>query len=262
LVFWRIAVFKKLLLTGAALALFATPGFAADLPMQAPVYVPPPVYNWTGFYIGGHVGGGWGDSSSIELAPGSASFPIGTVFNRTHTSGPLAGVQGGFNWQIGGFVLGVEGEFTAMGLSGTETTISAVNGFDSIVAARTESLEAVTGRIGYAVNNWLIFAKGGGAWTSGSSNGQDFLANGTFFETTSTRFNRNGWIAGGGFEWGFAPAWSAKFEYNHVDLGSTIITVVPSRGTNTFINSSYTIDLVKAGVNYHFNWGGPVVANY
>jgi outer membrane immunogenic protein len=253
---------KKIALTALAFLGLTDLSLAADLPMAAPAYVPPPIYNWTGFYIGGHVGGGWGDSSSIELAPGSASFPTGTVFTKDNLSGPLAGVQGGFNWQIGGFVLGVEGEYTAMGLSGTETTISAVNRFDDIVAARTKSLELVTGRIGYAVNNWLIYAKGGGAWSSGDTSGQGFLANGTLFETTTSHVSRNGWIAGGGFEWGFAPAWSAKFEYNHVDLGSTIITVVPSRGTNTFINSSYTIDLVKAGVNYRFNWGGPAVANY
>jgi outer membrane immunogenic protein len=253
---------KKIALTALAFLGLTDLSLAADLPMAPPMPLPEPVYNWTGFYIGGHIGGGWGEVQSTEIAPGSASFPTGTVFTKDNLSGPLAGVQGGFNWQIGGFVLGVEGEYTAMGLSGTETTISAVNGFDDIVAARTKSLELVTGRIGYAVNNWLIYAKGGGAWSSGDSNGQGFLANGTFFETTTTHVNRNGWIAGGGFEWGFAPAWSAKFEYDHVDLGSTIVTTVPSRGANTFSNSSYTIDLVKVGVNYHFNWGGPVVARY
>ena len=64
------------------------------------------------------------------------------------------------------------------------------------------------------------------------------------------------------FEWGFTPNWSAKIEYNHVDLGSTTVAVNSSRGTTNFVSSSDRIDIVKAGINYRFNWGGPVVAKY
>jgi outer membrane immunogenic protein len=111
-------------------------------------------------------------------------------------------------------------------------------------------------------DNWLVFAKGGGAWSSGSTSGNGFLANGTFFETTSSSTHRDGWVVGGGVEWGFAPGWSAKVEYNHIDFGSTNVTIFPSRGAVSFVTSSETLDLVKVGVNYRFNWGGPVVARY
>jgi outer membrane immunogenic protein len=254
---------KKIALTMLAFLGLTDLSLAADLPMKAPpMPLPEPFYNWTGFYIGGHIGGGWSDSTSIELPPGSASFPTGTVFTKAQNSGPLVGAQGGYNWQLGPVVLGVEGEFTAMGLHGSETSVSVVNGFISTSASRTKDLELVTGRIGYAANNWLIFAKGGGAWSSGASNSIGTLANGTFFETTTASFNRNGWVVGGGFEWGFAPNWSTKVEYDHIDMGSTNITIIPSRGANTFVTSSLTIDLVKVGVNYRFNWGGPAVAGY
>jgi outer membrane immunogenic protein len=255
---------KKIALTTFALLGLTDLSLAADLPMKArPMIEPVAYYNWSGFYFGVHAGWGWSDINATELAPGTASFPTGTVFTTNKLSGPLGGVQGGFNWQLGSnFVLGVEGEFSAMGLHGTAISVSTVNGFVSTVDARTKDLELVTGRIGYAANNWLIFAKGGGAWSSGSTSGTGVLANGTFFETTASSTHRDGWVVGGGVEWGFAPGWSAKVEYNHIDFGSTNITIVPSRGANSFVTSSDTIDLVKAGLNYRFNWGGPVVARY
>ena len=78
------------------------------------LYKAPPtvaaVYDWSGFYIGGHIGGGWADENSIELAPGTTPFPIGTAFAGHDLSGFLGGVQGGFNWQANNFVLGVEGD--------------------------------------------------------------------------------------------------------------------------------------------------------
>jgi outer membrane immunogenic protein len=118
-------------------------------------------------------------------------------------------------------------------------------------------LGLATARLGYAANNWLFYVKGGGAWGHGSSDGDGFLANGAFFQTTSSSTDRTGWVIGGGVEWGFAPNWSAKIEYNHIDFGSTTVAVNTSRGTTNFVDSSSTIDLVKAGVNYRFNWGAP-----
>jgi outer membrane immunogenic protein len=260
---------KKILLTGAALALIsANPAFAADLPAKtytkAPVYAAP-VYNWTGFYVGGHVGGGWADLGSTEIAPGTAAFPIGTVFSKTNMSGFLGGVQGGYNWQTSNIVLGIEGEYTWADISGTESTVSTAGrfaGFTSTVTAKTTDLALVTGRLGYAADNWLFFVKGGGAWGQGSSSGTGFLANGTIFETSSTSSNRSGWVIGAGVEWGFAPNWSAKLEYNHIDFGSTNLAVVGTVSGISNISSTATIDVVKAGVNYRFNWGAPVVAKY
>lgn len=255
---------KKLLLAGAILAVSA-PAFAADLPMKAPPMVAPvAVYNWTGFYIGGHVGGGWTEIGSVQLAPGSASFPTGTVFARNNLSGFLGGVQGGFNWQVSpNIVLGVEGEYSWADISGSATTVSIVNGFVSNTTAHTRELGLATARLGYAANNWLFYVKGGGAWGHGGSDGDGILANGTFFQTTSSSTDRTGWVIGAGVEWGFAPNWSTKIEYNHIEFGSSLVAVNTSRGTPpNLVSSSSTIDLVKAGVNYRFNWGGPAVGAY
>jgi outer membrane immunogenic protein len=265
-------VLKNLLLAGVALAVVSTAASAADLPARtytkAPAMIPPPVYDWTGFYFGGHIGGGWGENSVTELAPGTGAFPTGTVFDRTNLSGFLGGVQGGYNYQFSNIVLGVEGEYTWEGLSGTETTVSTVPrflGFSTTTTSHATDLALVTGRLGYAANNWLLYVKGGGAWGQGHSDGNAFLANGTLFENTSTgTVGRSGWVVGLGVEWGFAPNWSAKLEYNHVDFGSTNVVVNNSLGTApSNVSSSEHFDIVKAGVNYHFNWGAaPVVARY
>ena len=236
--------------------------YAADLPAKAPAYkAPPPIalYNWTGFYIGGHIGGGWADEGATELAPGTVSFPTGTVFNDHHLSGFLGGVQGGFNWQASNnFVLGIEGEYSWEDLRGTTSTVSIVNGFISTTTVKSTELALLTGRLGYAANNWLFYFKGGGAWGHGSSNGTGVTGAGAFFDTTSSSTDRTGWVVGGGVEWGFAPNWSAKIEYNHVDFGSTNVSILSSTGTTSFVSSKDREDIVKAGVNYHFNWGRPL----
>jgi outer membrane immunogenic protein len=267
--FRRITLVKKLLLASAALAglISANPVFAADLPAKtytrAPVYVPPQIYNWTGFYIGGNLGWGWTGLESTEIAPGTVAFPVGTAFTKNNENGFLGGVQAGYNWQVApAFVVGLEGEWSWTDISGAETTISTVNGFNSAVTAKVKDFALFTGRAGYAADNWLFYVKGGGAWAQGSSAGVGTFANGTLFDTTSSSTNRTGWTIGGGIEWGFTPNWSAKIEYNHIDLGSTNVAILSSAGTTSFVSSKETIDVVKGGINYRFNWGAPVAARY
>jgi outer membrane immunogenic protein len=258
-------VFKKLLLTGAALALFAAPGFAADLPMKAPAYVPPPVYDWTGFYIGGNAGWGWDTVKSTEIAPGAGAFPIGTAFTPRKENGWLGGVQAGYNWQPApNFVFGLEGEFTWSDITGTSVTISTVPRFAGFTSASTSKLKDFalgTFRLGYAADNWLFYGKGGVAW--GQFNGSSIATNpnGTLFQTATFGGIDAGWVVGVGTEWGFAPGWSARIEYDHIFFDSRPVLI---NGTVNLTNTSSgsNVDLVRAGVNYRFNWGVPVAAKY
>ena len=257
---------KKILLASAALAFFASPGFAADLPVKAPPPLPP-IYDWTGLYVGGNVGWGWGHNNSTELAPGNTAFPTGTAFTTENLNGFLGGVQAGFNYQAPyHLVVGVEGEFAWTDLTGTATTISTTTtapfvGFTSTATSKFKDFALLTGRVGYALDNWLLYAKGGVALGQSSSSGVNTLANGTLFSTTTSSTDRSGWVVGAGVEWGFAPGWSAKIEYNHIDFGSTNLTsfsVEPSGVvTTSLISSTERIDVVKGGVNYRFNWGTP-----
>ena len=252
-------------LAGALALSMSMPANAADLAARpytkAPV-MPVAVYNWTGFYVGGHIGWGWGEIDNISAAPGTAAFPTGTPFNRTSSDGFLGGLQGGFNWQYNALVLGIEGEYSWTDIKGTTTTVSPIiPAISTTATAKTDDIAMVTGRIGYAANEWLFYAKGGWAWAHGGSNGA-VTRTGVLISNTSASVDRDGWVVGAGVEWGFAPNWSAKVEYNHIDFGSKIVTVNQTVGAATFVDSSTKLDLVKAGVNYRFNWGGPVVAKY
>jgi outer membrane immunogenic protein len=257
---------KVLLCTTSMIVAAATQAAAADLAYKArPAAVAPvAVYNWNGFYVGGHIGGGWGQIDNTSAAPGSGAFPTGTPFARNDTSGFLGGVQGGFNWQVTNLVLGIEGEYTWTDVKGTATSQSTEPRFLAVTSTsttKTDDIAMVTGRIGYAANDWLLYAKGGWAWAEGGSNG--VVKNGDVTTSlTSSSTSRDGWVVGAGVEWGFAPNWSAKLEYNHIDFGSTQLEIVHIPAPNSFTDSSSKIDIVKAGVNYRFNWAGPVVAKY
>jgi outer membrane immunogenic protein len=101
----------------------------------------------------------------------------------------------------------------------------------------------------------------------GGSTSVATLANGTVDNTSAVaNFWRTGFVVGVGVEWGFAPNWSAKLEYDHLDFGSTNVQNLAltgaTAGTVSNDRSTVTTDIVKAGVNYHFNWGMPVVAKY
>jgi outer membrane immunogenic protein len=270
-------VFKKIIAAGAALTI-ATPGFAADLPAQtytkAPVMPAAAVYNWTGFYIGGHVGGAWSEAGSTELDPGTGAFPTGTVFDKAHPSGVLGGGQIGYNWQVpSNLVIGIEGEWSWADVKGSETTVSTVTvparliGLSSTSTHTVDDYATLAGRLGYAANNWLFFVKGGAAWERGGSTSVATLANGTVDDTSAVaNYWRTGFVVGVGVEWGFAPNWSAKLEYDHLDFGSTTVQDLTltgaTAGTVSNVRSTVTAEIVKAGVNYHFNWGMPIVAKY
>jgi outer membrane immunogenic protein len=269
LLFWSFAMVRKFLLASAALALISTnSGFAADLPVKAPpVPVPPPVYDWTGLYVGGNFGWGWAHVDGTQLAPGTTNFPTGTIFTRENSNGFLGGVQAGFNYQTPyHLVVGVEGDFDWTDIRGSATTISTVTGFTSTNNGRLRDFALLTGRVGWAADNWLFYAKGGVALGQSSSSSVGVLANGTLFETGSSTTDRTGWTIGAGVEWGFAPGWSAKIEYNHIDFVSSNIGInhIETVGTffTTFVSSTERVDVVKGGINYRFNWGAPVVANY
>src|ERR1700733_8524596 len=120
---------RKLVICGAV-AFAANGAIAADL---APVYkarpMAPPVYNWSGIYFGGHLGGGWSaeNDALVTAFPAAPAFPAGTALATDNLSGILGGVQGGFNWQFGGnWVIGFEGDFSWADVNGSATTGSAV----------------------------------------------------------------------------------------------------------------------------------------
>src|SRR6266851_2408721 len=130
--------------------------FAADLPVKAPAMLPIPVYKWTGFYIGGNVGGAW-ETGTIS------DSRFGVSFSHTR-SGFIGGGQIGYNWQVSPqFVLGVEWMFDGTDLRSNSGTI-AVLGTTLSASEKVDWLTTVAARFGYAANNWLFYGKAGGGW--------------------------------------------------------------------------------------------------
>jgi outer membrane immunogenic protein len=236
---------KRFMFSAAALVALAGPAAAADLAPRpytkappAPV-VPAIVYNWTGFYIGGHIGGDFAGSNS--LAGNNGRF--------------LGGVQGGFDYQFtSNFVGGIEAEYSWM--AGNNNGVTFPGGV--VVTDKRDQLGSVTGRAGYTWGPGLLYAKGGYAFRE--DNNVNVAVAGAPAAFTTTGNNKNGWTVGAGLEYMFAPNWSAKAEYQYYNFGNTTFTTGPAAiAGQRFRDDDQT---VKVGVNYRFGWGGPAGARY
>jgi outer membrane immunogenic protein len=226
---------------------------AADLPAQAnmPLKAPPytPVSNWTGFYVGAHIGYGWGTDDGTRVNA-NTFFPAGFAESTTNLSGVEGGGQFGFNYEVSRWVLGVEGNFGAADINGSasDTNILGAPGV-STHNFKIQWVDDVTGRVGYDWNNWLFYGKGGWAWAGTSANVTNTAVGAPTSQGNDTL---NGWTAGGGIEWMFLKNWSAKAEYQHFDFGTQQVNRIASTGFVNVVNSSLKTDLVRVGVNYHF----------
>ena len=234
---------------------------AADIATRAPPPAPVPyaAYNWTGFYVGGEIGGVWATSQLTVVTNFSPSaFPPGTVDNPIDQSGVIGGFYGGYNYQINQFVVGIDGDFTWASADGTGTDVSSVNGDIAHHQSFINWIATVTGRLGYAWDNWLLFAKGGGAWEEFHGSTVTVTPGGeTASITQNTGTTRDGWTVGGGVEWGFGPHWSAKLEYDYVKFQTVTFDVQSTsfiqHESGVFQRSETShLNMVKAGVSYRF----------
>jgi|ERR1017187_474120 outer membrane immunogenic protein len=250
---------KNLLASVAFAAICGTPALAADLPIKAPAYKASPpaaLYNWTGCYIGGNAGGGWGHKTFTDLAttPGVSGL-IPASSPEANTSGGVVGGQAGCNYQFASnWVVGIEGAGSWANIKGSSDPFF---GGKAVFNAQTNWIAATTGRLGYTQDRWLIYAKGGAAWAGDKYQVPLTFAGRPFdFQGSETR---SGWTLGGGIEWAFWQNWSAKIEYAYYDFGTRSIGLVDSTGNVTLpdpSNISQRIQTVTVGINYHF-WTGP-----
>ncbi len=266
-------VMKRVLIAGAVLAaLGGTPALAADMALKAPP--PPPPCIWCGWYVGANVGGGWGQSTGYRTAASGLGVAIAAgVVPATlglRPSGVIGGGQIGYNWQSNMFVYGLEADLQGSGIRNS-TTINLGTAPVSTISTGSEALDwfgTVRGRVGITPwNSFLLYATGGLAYgqvrdTGSVVNPSNPVLGGNFVGAATQ--TRAGWTAGAGAEWMFARNLSFKVEYLHVDLGST--DVMWRDITGNFPTSSLTYrytnrdDIVRAGLNYHFNFGGPAPA--
>jgi outer membrane immunogenic protein len=248
--FWRKKMKKILLATAALVALgAAVPALAADLPARtytkAPPYVPAPIYSWTGFYIGGNIGGAFNGNNGFNGAGVTTSNNNGAF---------LGGLQAGADYQFApSWVLGAQIQYDWLGSSNNTTVFPGVGTY----TLNQRGLGSVTGRVGYTWGPGLLYAKGGYAY---SDNSQSLTFGGVGVPFTTSGDRHNGYTVGAGLEYMFAPNWSGFIEYQYYNFGKT--NFVTPVALTTFGNSTIDEHTVKAGINYHFNLGGPVAARY
>jgi outer membrane immunogenic protein len=263
---------KNVFLTTAALLVASTPIFAADLPVKASApYTKAPavqtVYDWSGFYIGGEAGGDLFQTQTT-VVDGNASFPAGTILNRSNGSGSLAGGYAGYNYQIQNIVVGIDGEYAWTNAAGYTTTPSSTTAASTTSTARADWLASVSGRLGYAFNNVLVYGKAGYAWAGTSANGSTSDGAGVVTTLIADSGTREGILGGIGAEWGFARNWSLRFEYDYIafntfNYASTLTNVVTGKTALAARQADSDMQLFKAGASYRFNWSGdPPIAKY
>ena len=249
--------------------LLASPGlaYAADLPSRRapPVYVPaapPPVFTWTGLYVGGQVGYDFGN---VAARANIAGTPIGLASNSASSSGVIGGAHVGYNYQTRGipflgnaaaasFVFGVEGDVDG-------SSAKATNVLGGLTATSANTIQgSIRGRVGIAVARVLFYATRGAAVAHVDNNYMNTL-NGL---TDGYSHSRVGYTVGGGIEYAISNNWSVRAEYRHSDYGRTRDLLVNSTGGGVSAHQHDVDNRAQIGFSYKFDFlnPAPVVARY
>lgn len=253
---------RKLLIANLATTAmtFAGTALAADFPVKAAAPFAER-FSWTGCYLGGHVGGAFAHkdiTDPVQLVQDSFLFPGATTGITTVNTSPSDAVIGG---QIGcdyefpsNFVIGVEGSASGSTIRGSQNAVLPLGNPDTaLVQANTDFLASLTGRIGYAFDNVLLYARGGAALA-----GDKFEVSGTFtgLPYDFTGFdNRYGWVVGGGVDWAFTSHWSVNFEYDYYQFGHGNVTMIDGiNGFSGLVDVRQNVQVAKVGFNFHV-WG-------
>ena len=263
----------------------ATSGLAFAADMGAPRTPPAPVsvaYDWSGLYVGGHVGYGWSTTTFSDPSADSVlsccftpANPGGASATNATPSAFLGGAHAGWMYQVARLVVGGDFDWSAMNMKGSGSSVFNVCG---LCGAATEAYSintkwtgTATTTIGVARDRLLLYAKAGGAW---AENTYGLEAGGTSilfippFTITTNSFSKivPGWTLGTGVKWAFADNWFVNLEYNYLDFGSKsqnlngactvdagFPCVTPAASFNPTFNQH--ISQIEVGLNYKFNTG-------
>jgi outer membrane immunogenic protein len=264
---------KRISLPLVLVSMFAvSSAFGADIPppvFKAPVIAPPVPFTWGGFYGGGFGGGSFGSEDPVDMneygfqtipgIPRSGSFHI---WRYDQKASVIGGGTLGFNFQTGNFVFGIEGEGGYIHSTGSGRDANSPGQDVLSTAVLGDWYAIVAGRVGYAMDRTLIYAKGGAVFTRERGNITDnCIGNGTpaapCGPVTIVANGSNNEVApvfGGGIEYAFTNNWSGKFEYLYWGLNDHfLVTGVASNGATYSWDHSFSgLHTVKFGINYSF----------
>jgi outer membrane immunogenic protein len=259
---------RQILLASVGAIAIAGSAYAADLPYRGPppVYLPPPpIFTWTGIYVGGQIGYAWARDNISVAGSDEINFVSST------SRGVIGGAHLGYNLQIGQWVAGIEGTVDGTSLNGSVTAPGegdegeAVTG--TTVGTRPNIQGSIRGRVGIAFDRVLIYATGGAAFAGIKNNYTDTGGNATDIIgiTEGISKTRSGWTVGGGIAYAITNNWSLRAEYRYSDFGRytdfpfTAFTAEPE-----IVRHHLTENQVQAGFSYKFDSlaPAPVVAKY
>jgi outer membrane immunogenic protein len=228
---------------------FAGSAIAADMPVKARAPIDPP-YSWTGFY-GGINGGMAIGTSCWTYLPGAVGFAAVAVPSDEGCHSPkgaFGGVQLGYNWQLGSWVLGVEANGDWGKIKGDSESILFANNH---LQTTIKHFGTGVGRVGYAVMpTVLIYAKGGAGWESA-----DYVryVTSTGVVTATANETRLGWAGGAGAEWAFRPNMSVAVDYTYMGFGQkTLQFLTPAGVFGINEQVSQKLQAVTLKLNYKF----------
>jgi len=255
----RAAIVKLARGTWTAAFLAAAPAMAAEvsMPVKAPWQLPAAQpYDWTGLYVGAHLGYAGGRSNwstPPDLASSLDLFQSSDIF--TGAGSYFGGLQIGYDYMLPNrVVLGAQLDVSFPGFPRNGLSIGGTSIFstpDIGLASFSENVlhfGTLRGRVGYAPGNWLVYGTGGFAWTYD----QLTLTQLTDGTADAPFLWRLGWVAGLGVEWAFAPNWSANVEYLYTRYGNSSV-MFPNAGLQ--FTSDFSLQQVRAGLNYRFGGG-------
>jgi outer membrane immunogenic protein len=234
---------------------------AADMTAKASNYNPPPaVYNWTGFYVGGHLGIGAANNDwRADSVGGQNAIPF--RFGSGTGIGFLGGAQVGVNYQVDAIVFGLEADASWADLSGE--ACNAVLG-NIHCNSKVDRFGTVAGRFGIAADRALFYFKGGAAWAH-ASHDLTVIGGGEGVQEATANSSKWGWTAGAGIEYALTRNWSTKLEYDFMDFGTTHFAFdVPGLIVTQIVTTDIKqqVHALKLGLNYKFDWGGRVATGY
>ncbi len=214
-----------------------TPASPSDLYAKAPAAT---LYHWAGAYVGANFGGAFSAGEEVITPIGGDSI---------NPSGVLGGLQFGYNYLLAPtWLVGIEAELDGTSAEGKSNFVDPAGTASLSITSDHNWYGTLSGRIGHVMGPLMLYAKGGAAWINADermevNSGLDGL---TLGSTT-----RAGWNAGAGLEYMLGSRWSAKFEYDHLDFGSTTLGFVNPFGNSVSFKTA--VNEVKAGVNYHLD---------
>ena len=234
-------------------SLLTTMGFAARAADLAPIVSGGGYYNWSGFYAGGNLGAGVGRMEFTATMPGL------TADTSDEIRGFVGGLQGGFNWQNGPLVAGIEADvqFSHQRNGVNTSELQITNTFDFFSTLR--------GRVGYAMDEWLFYLTAGGGYGSTQASMITTCRPppvpppgpicGVFAPPAAGSFSGSDfspfWVAGVGVETQIWDRWTGRIEYLYLQSGSVTDTFAVPGGTLAASRTVYD-HIIRTGLNYHF----------